>query len=134
MKVSTRGRYALRLMLDLAENQSQGYVPLKDMAQRQRISTKYLEHIVKMLAKAGFLDSARGPQGGYRLHRDVGDYSVGEILYVTEGKFFLAQCLSGKDDKCDMSGNCSAVKFWKGLQDVIDEYIYAYKLVDLLDK
>lgn len=134
MKVSTRGRYALRLMVDLAENQGDGYVPLKDMAARQKISIKYLEHIVKLLGKADFLDSVRGPQGGYRLKREVDEYNVGEILNVTEGNFLLTECLSGKEHNCNMAGNCSAVKFWGGLQAVIDEYIYAYKLSDLLEK
>ena len=123
MKVSTRGRYALRLMLDLAENQSEGYVPLKDMAKRQKISIKYLEHIVKLLGKANFLESARGPQGGYRLSRDVSEYNVGEILRVTEGEFLPTDCLSG----------CNAVKLWSGLQKAINDYTYQYKLVDLLD-
>ncbi|MGP1570068.1 MAG: RrF2 family transcriptional regulator [Eubacteriales bacterium] len=134
MKVSTRGRYALRLMLDLAQNQNEGYVPLKDMAKRQGISTKYLEHIVNLLGKAEFLESVRGPQGGYRLRRDVSEYSVGEILHVTEGEFLPTECLSGKEHKCNMHENCTAARFWCGLQNVINDYIYSYKLVDLLDK
>ena len=133
MKVSTRGRYALRLMLDLAENQSEGYVPLKDMAKRQKISIKYLEHIVKLLGKANFLESARGPQGGYRLSRDVSEYNVGEILRVTEGEFLPTDCLSGREHKCSMADSCNAVKFWSGLQKAINDYTYQYKLVDLLD-
>lgn len=133
MKVSTRGRYALRLMLDLAENQSEGYVPLKDMAKRQKISIKYLEHIVKLLGKANFLESARGPQGGYRLSRDVSEYNVGEILRVTEGEFLPTDCLSGREHKCNMADSCNAVKFWSGLQKTIKDYTYQYKLVDLLD-
>lgn len=133
MKVSTRGRYALRLMLDLAENQSEGYVPLKDMAKRQKISIKYLEHIVKLLGKANFLESARGPQGGYRLSRDVSEYNVGEILRVTEGEFLPTDCLSGREHKCSMADSCNAVKFWSGLQKAIKDYMYQYKLVDLLD-
>lgn len=133
MKVSTRGRYALRLMIDLAENQMAGYVPLKDIAGRQKISIKYLEQIVSLLGKADYLESTRGPQGGYRLKKNADEYSVGEILRVTEGDFSPTECLAGHAHKCTMEGGCSAVKFWGGLQEVINKYIDSYKLTDLIE-
>lgn len=133
MKVSTRGRYALRLMIDLAENQGDGYVPLKDIANRQKISIKYLEQIVSLLSKSDYLEGIRGPQGGYRLNRKAEDYSIGDILSVTEGDFSPTECLSGHAHKCTMQGECSAVKFWGGLQDVINKYINSYNLADLLE-
>lgn len=134
MRVSTKGRYALRLMLDLAENQHKGYVPLKDIARRQKISTKYLEQIVSLLCKADYLEGVRGPQGGYKLKRAAEDYNVGEILHATEGRFTPTECLAGHTHKCNMAGQCAAVKFWEGLQNIINEYIHSYKLSDLIEE
>lgn len=134
MKVSTKGRYALRLMIDLAEHKHEEYVALKDISVRQKISLKYLEQIVSILGKAGYLESSRGPQGGYRLAGSPKEYNVGDIIRITEGNFSPTACLGGKADKCNMRGACAAVGFWEGLQNVINEYIDSFCLEDLIDK
>ena len=131
MKISTKGRYALRLMTDLAVGDQDGYVSLKDVAQRQKISLKYLEQIAGTLSKAGLLQSGRGALGGYRLAKDPNCYTVGEILRLTEGNLAPVACLAGPENRCELCGECSTLDFWTGLYAVVNEYIDRYTLADL---
>ena len=132
MKISTKGRYALRLMTDIAAHDSDGYVSLKDVAARQGISMKYSEQIAGLLAKAGLLHSGRGAQGGYRLAKRPEDYTVGSILRLTEGNLAPVACLEGPENVCQRCGECSTLGFWAGLYAVVNEYIDRYTLADLL--
>lgn len=134
MKISTKGRYALRLMLDLAENQGDGYVSLKDIAKRQDISKKYLEQIVAMLNKPDILKTNRGYQGGYRLAKAPNKYSVGDILRITEGGLAPVACLDDEVIQCDRADSCITLPVWQGLNKVISEYLDGITLQDILDK
>lgn len=133
MKISTKGRYALRLMLDLAENQGDGYVALKDVAKRQEISKKYLEQIVPMLTTAGFLKTTRGAAGGYRLKNPPEKYDVYQILKVTEGGLAPVACLEDEKNLCARSGQCQTLEVWSGLNRVIREYLEGITLTSILD-
>lgn len=133
MKVSTRGRYALRLMIDLAENGGDGLVSLRDVAQRQEISVKYLEQIVSILGKAGLVRSSRGPQGGYNLSRPAEEYTVGDILRLTEGDLAPVSCLEGEENQCSRCDRCGTVDFWNGLYGVVNQYIDRFTLADLVN-
>ena len=132
MKISTRGRYAIRLMLDIAENEDGAYVSLKDIAVRQNLSMKYLEQIVSQLSKNGMLKSERGPQGGYKLAKKPEDYTIGSILRLTEGNLAPVSCLNDRENQCQRCRECATVDFWGGLYKVISEYIDRYTLADLM--
>ena len=134
MKVSTKGRYALRMMLDLAEHQQDGYVALKDIAKRQDISKKYLEQIVPLLNKSGFLMANRGFQGGYRLAKEPGEYTVGDILRITEGSLAPVSCLDQTPNQCERANDCATLPVWEGLYKVINEYLDGITLQNLLDQ
>lgn len=134
MKISTKGRYALRMMLDLAAHQDDGYVALKDIAQRQEISKKYLEQIVPMLGKSDILRTTRGYQGGYRLARAPKDYTVGEILRLTEGGLAPVACLEQHPNTCPRCGECATLPMWEGLERVIRNYLDGITLQDLLEQ
>lgn len=134
MKISTKGRYALRLMIDLGEHQNAGYVTLKDIASRQNISKKYLEQIIQVLNKSGLLKTSRGFQGGYQLARAPKEYTVGEILRLTEGNLAPVSCLDCDVNNCERAGNCPTLNMWKGLYEVIIKYLDSVTLQDLLDK
>ena len=125
MKISTKGRYALRMMLDLATHQGDGYVALKDIAQRQEISKKYLEQIVPMLGKSNILRTTRGYQGGY---------TVGEILRLTEGGLAPVACLDQHPNPCPRCGECATLPMWEGLERVICNYLDGITLQDLLEQ
>ncbi|MDR2647904.1 MAG: Rrf2 family transcriptional regulator [Oscillospiraceae bacterium] len=131
MKISTKGRYSLRVMLDLALHINDGYVPLRDIAQRQGITVKYLEQIIGILQKAGFLLSLRGNSGGYQLARAASDYIVGDILRATEGSLAPLACLDSAD--CSAASRCTTKRFWDGLASVITQYVDCYTLQDLVD-
>ena len=133
MRISTKGRYALRLMLDLAEHQGDGCVSLKDVAQRQDISKKYLEQIVPTLSRAGFLLTNRGYQGGYRLARAPEDYTVYEILTIAEGGLAPVACLDGVENLCPRKESCLTLPVWEGLDRTIREYLSSITLQDILD-
>lgn len=133
MKVSTKGRYALRMMIDLAEHQSNGFVALKDIAKRQDISKKYLEQIVPLLNKSGFLLANRGFQGGYRLARQPQQYTVGDILRITEGSLAPVVCLDQTPNTCERAADCATLPVWEGLNKVINEYLDGITLQDLLE-
>ena len=134
MRVSTRGRYALRLMLDLAMNNTGEPVRLKDVAKRQEISEKYLEQIISILNKAGFVKSVRGPAGGYSLKRKPEEYTVGMILRITEGSLAPVACLDHDPVLCDRSADCITLPVWQGLSRAINEYLDSITLQDILDQ
>lgn len=134
MKISTKGRYALRMLLDLAKNQGDGYVSLKDIAKRQGISKKYLEQIVSMLNRPDILKTNRGYQGGYRLARSADDYTVGDILRITEGGLAPVACLENDPIECDRAENCETLYVWQGLNKVINEYLDGITLQDIIER
>jgi len=134
MMISTRGRYALRMMLDLAENQKDGYVALKDIAERQHISKKYLEQIIPVLNRGNLLQTTRGYQGGYRLARKPEDYTVGDILHATEGSLAPVACLDGDTNPCNYQDVCATLYVWDGLDRVVADYLNGITLKDILDK
>ena len=131
MIVSTKGRYALRVMIDLAEHQAERYVPLKEVAARQDISEKYLENILKVLVQNGFLEGPRGKGGGYRLTRSPDQYTVAEILLLTEGSLAPVSCLTPGAPACERMANCRTYTMWKGLNDLIADYFGKITLADL---
>ena len=130
--ISTRGRYALRMMLDLAQHQEDGFVPLKDIAEREDISKKYLEQIIPVLNRAGLLQTSRGSGGGYRLIKPPRDYTVGEIVRAAEGTMAPVACLEGQTNPCPKCSECVTLPIWQGLQKVIDEYLDDISLEDVL--
>ena len=132
--ISTRGRYALRMMLDLAENQGDGYVPLKDIAARQDISKKYLEQIIPVLNRAGLLQTTRGVQGGYRLTRRPEEYTVLDILSATETGLAAVACLEQDANPCARCCDCLTLPVWQGLDKVVKDYLGGITLQDVLDR
>ena len=134
MKISTKGRYALRMMLDLAEHQGDGYIALKDIAKRQNVSKKYLEQIVPILNKADILNTNRGYQGGYRLARTPDQYTAGDILRITEGSISPVACLDKNPVECERAAECATLPVWQGLYKVITDYLDGITLQDILDK
>lgn len=132
MMISTRGRYALRVMIDLAENQTAGYIPMKDVARRQGLSLKYLERILPVLAKNGMIEGVQGKGGGYRLTRTPEGYRVGDILRLTEGDLAPVSCLECGAEPCQRAGDCRTMPLWMGLQEVINEYLDSVTIADLM--
>ena len=135
MKISTKGRYALRMLVDLAVHRSDGYTALKTIAERQGISKKYLEQIVPILNRTDILLTNRGFQGGYQLGREPSDITVGEILRLTEGSLAPVACMGPNDTvNCDRSVDCPTLPIWKGLNKVINDYLYSVSLQDIIDQ
>ena len=132
MKISTRGRYAIRLMMDLADNQTGEPVKLKDAARRQGISEKYLEQIISVLNKNGFVRSVRGAQGGYLIARDPSEYTVGMILRATEGSLSPVECVDGSGS-CERESGCAARILWGKVSDAINQVMDSITLQDLVD-
>ena len=132
MIVSTKGRYALRVMIDLAEHQTERYVPLKEVAARQEISEKYLENILKVLVQNGFLEGLRGKGGGYRLTRSPEEYTVGSILRLTEDSMAPVACLEPGAKACEHASECRTLTLWKGLDKVINDYLDNITIADLI--
>lgn len=132
MLISTKGRYALRVMADLAEHPSEGYIPLKEIAQRQEISEKYLEAIIKILVKARLLTGVRGKGGGYKLTHPPEQYTVGEVLRLTEETLAPVACLDETADVCPRAPNCCTLPVWRGLNRVINEYLDHITVADLI--
>ena len=132
MLISTRGRYALRILVDMAEHQTEGYITLKEVAQRQEISEKYLEAIVKDLVKNNILNGVRGKGGGYRLCRTPEQINVGEVIYCIEGGLAPVACLEGGAAPCPRASECRTLEFWRGLDDVIRRYTHSYTVADLM--
>lgn len=133
MLVSTKGRYALRVMIDLAEHNDGSMIKLQDIAKRQEISEKYLESIIVMLSKAKYVHSARGKGGGYCLLRKPAAYTVGGILKLTEGSLAPITCLEGPQNTCPRREHCKTLPMWTGLDRLIDAYFEGITLQDLLD-
>lgn len=134
MLVSTKGRYALRVMLELAQSQPDAYMPLPLIAQRQGISEKYLESIIAILSRAGLVEGLRGKGGGYRLTRSSANYSMGEILRLTEGSLAPVTCLEGAENPCPRAGECTTLPMWQKLDDLINTYLDSVSLSDLLSQ
>ncbi len=130
MIISTRGLYALRVMIDLAEHIDEGYIPLQTIAKRQGISEKYLESILAVLSKAGLLDAVRGKGGGYRLSKPAKEYTAFEVLSLTEGTLAPVTCLE-RGQQCENAVNCRTLPLWQGLDQVIAAYLCSYTLADL---
>lgn len=133
MKVSTKGRYALRMMLDLAMNHNGEMIRIKEIAGRQGISEKYLEQLISTLKKAGYVKSLRGAKGGYRLAMEPRDYTVGMILRLTEGSMAPVVCLEDEVNTCSMADNCITLCFWKKLDEAVKDVIDHTTLQDLID-
>ncbi|NLZ25860.1 MAG: Rrf2 family transcriptional regulator [Clostridiales bacterium] len=134
MKISTKGRYALRFMLDLAMHSSGDFVRLKDISQRQEISEKYLEQISSALTKAGLIRGVRGSQGGYKLIKSPSEYTIGSILRATEGKLAPVACLEGIENTCHRKSECAALLFWQELNKLINDFVDGKTLQDLIDQ
>ncbi|MDD6312081.1 MAG: Rrf2 family transcriptional regulator [Firmicutes bacterium] len=134
MKISTKGRYALRMLIDLAEHRNGGFVALKDIAERQNISKKYLEQIIPILNNSDVLKTNRGSQGGYMLSRTPDKYTVGEILRLTEGSLAPVSCLEKDPVECERCGECATLPVWQGLYKVINEYLDGITLQDIIDR
>lgn len=134
MKISTKGRYALRVMLDLAQHRDEGPIPLKDIAKRQDISKTYLEQIMIQLNKSDILKTTRGNKGGYRLVRPPDQYTVGEILRATEGNIGPVDCINPSAEGCERSESCMSQVVWRELDEVIRDYMDNKTLQDILDQ
>lgn len=133
MMVSTKGRYALRVMIDLAEHQAEGYIPLKAIARRQDISEKYLESILKSLVQSQCLTGVRGKGGGYRLTRPPEQYTVGSILRLTEGSLAPVACLEQEHVDCPRMADCRTLPMWRKLNTMIQDFFDGITLADLMD-
>lgn len=134
MRISTKGRYAVRVMLDLAAHNTGEYVKVKQIAQRQDLSEKYLEQIIAILNKAGFVKSVRGAQGGYKLAREPGAYTVGMILRLTEGSLAPVACLEGGANECERCDTCDTLGVWKDLEQAINQVVDNVTIGDLLER
>lgn len=132
MMISTRGRYALRVMIDLAEHSNGGYIPMKEVAQRQEISLKYIERIVPVLTKSGCVEGVHGKGGGYRLTRPPEDYTVGEILRLAEGDLSPVACLQEGAKPCPRAAECRTLPMWKEYYDLTRRYFDGITLADLM--
>ena len=132
MLISTKGRYALRVLVDMAENQSEGFIPLKEIAERQEISEKYLESIVKELVKNNVVAGVRGKGGGYRLQKTPDQINVGDVLRFMEGSLSPVACLEDGAAPCLRSARCRTLEFWRGLDEAIRRYTDQFTLADLM--
>ena len=134
MIVSTRGRYALIVMIDLAEHHSDDRIPLKDISSRQGISQKYMEAIMTLLSKNGFVDAIHGKGGGFKLNRAPEQYKVGEILRLTEGTLAPVACLQENAEDCDRASECRTLPMWAKLNSLVNEYLDSVTIADLMKK
>lgn len=134
MKISTKGRYAVRVMLDLALHNTGEYVKVKQIAERQEISEKYLEQIISVLNKAGYVKSARGAQGGYRIGGDPKDYTVGMVLRLTEGSLSPVACLDDSAKECSRCDICETLEVWKELETAINQVVDGVTIADLAER
>ncbi len=133
MMVSTKGRYALVVMIDLAKHQEDGFVSLSDVADRQNLSLKYLESVVSMLNKGGLLKSCRGKHGGYRLRKEPSEYSINEVLQLTEGNLAPVDCVKNDGVDCSKSEKCVTLPLWIGMDRLIAKYLKNITLQDLIE-
>lgn len=134
MMISTRGRYALRVMIDLAEHDNGGYIPMKEIAERQELSLKYLERIVPVLAKNKLVSGVHGKGGGYRLSRSPDEYTVGEILRLTEGNLAPVSCLECGADPCSRASECRTLKMWTEFYNMTNKYFDGITVADLMQR
>ena len=134
MKISTKGRYALRMLIDLASNHEDGYISLKDIAERQDISKKYLEQIVPMLNKSGILRTNRGNKGGYILAKAPNELTVGDVLRATEGNLAPVSCLEYEPNTCPRREDCATLYIWEGLYKAVNEYLDSITIQDIIDR
>ena len=134
MMISTKGRYALRVLIDMAEHQKDGYIPLKEIAEREELSLKYLESIMTTLSKAGLVEGAHGKGGGYRLKRKPEEYKVSEILKLTEGSLAPVSCVEGGCDPCENAGSCHTRAMWTKLDKLINDFFDGITIADLMIK
>lgn len=134
MMISTRGRYALRVMIDLAEHASQGYVPMKEVAQRQGISLKYLERIIPALSKNGLVTGIQGKGGGYRLSRRPEEYTVGEILRLCEGGLAPVACLSRDASPCQRKDQCKTLAMWNQFYQMTNQFFDRITIAQLMEQ
>lgn len=132
MMISTRGRYALRVMIELSSRREDGFTPLKEITAAQGISQKYLESIMTVLSKSGYVEAQHGKGGGYRLSRDPGDYTVGSILKLTEGSLAPVACLESGSPVCGRAESCKTLPVWVELDRIVNDYLEGVKLSDLL--
>ena len=132
MLISTRGRYALRVMLDLAQNQSDGYIAMKKVAERQGLSLKYIEKIMPVLSKNNYVEGVHGKGGGYRLSKEPKEYRVGDILRLAEGDLAPVTCLSCNAEKCDRSDTCPTLPMWTEFHKMVNSYFDGITLEDLI--
>ena len=133
MMVSTKGRYALTVMVDLARNSGEDFVSLADISERENLSMKYLESIISILNKGGMLVSARGKNGGYKLARKPSEYNISEILLLTEGSLAPVNCIMQDGVQCEKAATCSTLPLWAGLDKVIDKYLGGITLEDIIN-
>lgn len=134
MKISTKGRYALRMVVDLAKNSEDSYISLKDIAQRQGISKKYLEQIVPLLSNNGILRTNRGNKGGYLLSKKPCDISVAEVIIAAEGTLAPISCLEYSPNDCPRSDECATLFMWEGLYKVVSDYLENISIQDIVDR
>ena len=132
MLVSTRGRYALRVLIDLAEHQSDGYIPMKDVAEQQNISLKYLERILPVLTKNHYIEGVHGRGGGYKLTREPEGYKVGDILRLTEGDLAPVACLECGAERCERAGECRTISMWSEFHDMVNDFFDGVTIADLM--
>lgn len=130
--ITTRGRYALRVLIDLAEHQGGGYIPMKEIAARQEISLKYLEQIMPVLIKHGVVDGVSGKGGGYKLNRPPKEYVVGDILRLTEGSLAPVACLDCESVTCSRAENCRTLPMWKKYNELTNDYFNGITIADLM--
>lgn len=134
MMISTKGRYALRVMIDLAEHCNGEYIPMKDVVKRQQVSQKYVERIMTMLSKANFVEAVHGKGGGYRLNRSPDEYIVGDILRLTEGSLAPVACLECDAEECERADQCRTLPMWKELNNRITDFFDGITIADLMKK
>ena len=134
MMISTKGRYALRVMIDLAEHCNGEYIPMKDVVKRQQVSQKYVERIMTMLSKANFVEAVHGKGGGYRLNRSPYEYIVGDILRLTEGSLAPVACLDCDAEECERADQCRTLPMWKELNSRITDFFDGITIADLMKK
>ncbi len=133
MKISTKGRYSLRMLLDLAEHRNEGFISLRDISERQGISKKYLEQIVSLLNHPDILRANRGNNGGYKLAKELDKYTVGQILRITEGGLSPVSCLADEVNQCERRECCKTLRVWQGLEKIINKYLDNITFQDILD-
>lgn len=133
MKISTKGRYALRMLYDLALHQEDGFISLKDIAERQNISKKYLEQIVPLMNKSGILRTNRGNKGGYSLAKNTAEITVGDVIRAAEGSLAPVSCLDFEPNECPRVGECATLYVWEGLYKTVTQYLDSITLKDIVD-